>query len=87
MTGLTAPHEEPKNPELIVNTNHLTLNQCVDQLIDFLLVSKIISSRSPNGKANKTALKPWEMQLSSNVPHYEGCWKCQNRTFYEIIKT
>ena len=27
MTGLTAPYEEPQNPELIVDTNHLTLNQ------------------------------------------------------------
>jgi len=51
MTGLTAPYEEPKNPELIVATDLMPLNQCVDQLIDFLIVRKIIFSRSPNGNA------------------------------------
>jgi len=40
MTGLTAPYEEPQNPELIVDTNLLPLNQCVDQLIDFLIVAR-----------------------------------------------
>ncbi len=47
MTGLTAPYEEPENPELIVDTSLLLLNDCVDQLIDFLIVKKIIFSRSP----------------------------------------
>jgi adenylylsulfate kinase len=56
MTGLTAPYEEPKNPELIVDTNHLSLNQCVDQLIEFLIVSKIIFSRSPNGNSFRQSL-------------------------------
>lgn len=49
MTGITAPYEEPENPELVVDTNRMPLNKCVDQLIDFLTVSKIIFSRSPNG--------------------------------------
>ena len=51
MTGLTAPYEEPKNPELIVATDLMPLNDCVDLLIDFLIVRKIIFSRSPNGNA------------------------------------
>ena len=49
MTGLTAPYEEPENPELIVDTSLMPVNKCVDQLIDFLIVSKIIFSNSPNG--------------------------------------
>jgi len=57
MTGLTAPYEKLQNPELIVDTNHLTLNQCVDQLIDFLIVSKIIFSRSPNGHSLRKSLR------------------------------
>jgi len=48
MTGLTAPYEEPQNPDLVINTNHMPLNQCVDQLINFLITSKIIFSRSPS---------------------------------------
>ena len=51
MTGLTAPYEEPENPELIVGTDLMPLNKCVDQLIDFLIVRKIIFSRSPNGNS------------------------------------
>ena len=54
MTGLTAPYEEPENPELIVATDLLPLNDCVDQLIDFLIVSKIIFLRSPNGSLSSS---------------------------------
>ncbi len=48
MTGLTAPYEEPESPELVIDTNLMPLNKCVDQLIDFLIVSKIIFSNAPN---------------------------------------
>ena len=58
MTGLTAPYEELKNPELIVATDLMPLNDCVDQLIDFLIVSKIIFSRSSNGNALRQSLVP-----------------------------
>jgi len=56
MTGLTAPYEEPENPELIVATDLMPLNDCVDQLIDFLIVSKIIFSRSPNGSLSSSQI-------------------------------
>ena len=36
MTGLTAPYEEPENPELIVDTSLMPVNKCVDKLVDFL---------------------------------------------------
>ena len=49
MTGISAPYEEPEIPEMIVETNVMPLNKCVDQLIDFLIVSKIIFARSANG--------------------------------------
>ena len=49
MTGLTAPYEEPESPELVIDTSLMPLNKCVDQLIDFLIVSKIIFSNAPNG--------------------------------------
>jgi len=49
MTGITAPYEEPENPELLVETNLFPLNKCVDQLIEFFISNKIIFSRSPNG--------------------------------------
>ena len=56
MTGLTAPYEEPENPELIVATDLMPLNDCVDLLIDFLIVRKIIFSRSPNGNSLRQSL-------------------------------
>jgi adenylylsulfate kinase len=49
MTGLTAPYEEPETPELIIDTNLAPLSECVDQLTQFLIVNKIVFSRSPNG--------------------------------------
>ena len=49
MTGLTAPYEKPENPELIVDTSLMPVNKCVDQLIHFLIVSKIIFSNAPIG--------------------------------------
>ena len=48
MTGLTAPYEAPENPELTVDTNRMGLDQCVDRLIDFLILKKIIFSRRSN---------------------------------------
>ena len=49
MTALTAPYEKPENPELIVDTSLMPVNKCVDQLIHFLIVSKIIFSNAPIG--------------------------------------
>ncbi len=48
MTGLTAPYEAPRNPELTVDTNLMRLDQCVNSLIDFLTLKKIIFSRWAN---------------------------------------
>ena len=56
MTGITAPYEEPENPELIVNTSETSLDDCVDKMIEFLIVRKIIFSRSPNGNALRQSL-------------------------------
>ena len=42
MTGLTAHYEEPESPELVIDTSLMPLNKCVDQLIDLLIVDKII---------------------------------------------
>ena len=54
MTGLTAPYEEPENPELIVNTSQTPLDDCVDKIIDFLIVKKIIFSQT-SGRTKLTS--------------------------------
>ena len=35
-TGISSPYEEPENPELLVNTGEHSLDDCVDQVIEFL---------------------------------------------------
>ncbi|MCB2306899.1 adenylyl-sulfate kinase [Clostridium estertheticum] len=41
-TGISSPYEKPENPEIVVNTKEKTVDQCVDQILDYLkLVSKI----------------------------------------------
>ncbi|MBW9152626.1 adenylyl-sulfate kinase [Clostridium estertheticum] len=41
-TGISSPYEKPVDPEIVVNTKEKTVDQCVDQILDYLkLVSKI----------------------------------------------
>ena len=35
-TGISAPYEEPENPELIIDTSQLDLHQCRDTVIKYL---------------------------------------------------
>ena len=43
MTGISAPYEEPENPELLVETNTLSLDESVDRVMQFLIERKIVS--------------------------------------------
>ncbi|MBN1968415.1 MAG: adenylyl-sulfate kinase [Candidatus Delongbacteria bacterium] len=36
-TGVSAPYEEPKNPDLVLNTNNTSLKENLDILLDFFL--------------------------------------------------
>jgi adenylylsulfate kinase len=42
MTGISAPYEEPENPDLIVQTDRLSLDQSVDKVVQFLLENRLI---------------------------------------------
>jgi len=42
MTGISAPYEEPEHPSLIIETDKLGLQQCVDAVISFLLKQDLI---------------------------------------------
>ncbi len=44
MTGIHAPYEEPENPDLIIDTDELALNQSIDIVITFLHEQQIIYS-------------------------------------------
>jgi len=46
MTGISDPYEEPEHPSLIIETDKLSLQRCVDEVIEFLLKQKLISAVS-----------------------------------------
>jgi adenylylsulfate kinase len=41
-TGISSPYEDPKHPELIINTDNETLEESVGKVIDFLRVKSVI---------------------------------------------
>ncbi len=41
-TGISAPYEEPENPEIILETNKMSINECVEKVIRYLEEKKII---------------------------------------------
>src|SRR5690606_20173178 len=42
-TGIDSPYEVPSEPELVLHTDSMTVEECADKIIDFLRVGKIIS--------------------------------------------
>jgi len=44
MTGISAPYEEPLAADIVVETDRFTLDECVDQVIEFLIRNGIFSS-------------------------------------------
>jgi adenylylsulfate kinase len=42
MTGVSDPYEEPEHPSLIIETDKLGLQQCVDEMLAFLLKQGLI---------------------------------------------
>jgi adenylylsulfate kinase len=46
MTGISAPYEEPGHSDLIIETDKLGLQQCVDEVIEFFLKKGLISAVS-----------------------------------------
>ncbi|WP_163859854.1 adenylyl-sulfate kinase [Paenibacillus elgii] len=41
-TGISSPYESPRNPELVIETDKLTINQSVDKIMQFLQEKKLI---------------------------------------------
>jgi len=41
-TGISSPYEEPANPELVVETNQYSVEECVQQVIDYLTARELI---------------------------------------------
>src|SRR5215210_6451238 len=47
LTGLQDPYEEPENPEIIVDTERQTLEECVNVMLDRVLQTHNINAKSP----------------------------------------
>ncbi len=40
-TGISAPYDEPENPDLVLETHRFSLDECVDQVVDFIIRTNI----------------------------------------------
>jgi len=47
-TGISAPYEEPENPELILDTNKMNAHECAQKVIAYLSVNKYIPAITCN---------------------------------------
>lgn len=43
-TGISDPYEEPENPEILIESDKLSIEESVDKIIDFLLVNKYLKT-------------------------------------------
>jgi adenylylsulfate kinase len=41
-TGVSAPYERPETPEIVLETDKMTVEQCVDALLDYLIENEYI---------------------------------------------
>jgi adenylylsulfate kinase len=53
-TGISSPYEAPLNPELMIRTGELPLEDCVAQVIDYLQQRNIFNGMSGSGQATKS---------------------------------
>ena len=45
-TGIDDPYEEPENPEMILETDKVNLEQCVEEILNFLEARGLVSRMS-----------------------------------------
>jgi adenylylsulfate kinase len=46
-TGINAPYERLKTPEIVLETEKTTVEQCVDILLNYLIETEYVNSHSP----------------------------------------
>jgi Arc/MetJ-type ribon-helix-helix transcriptional regulator len=56
-TGVDDPYEEPENPEIILDTEHYTLEENVNRLINKLKEYKLIEDGDMQGHSDKVIIK------------------------------
>lgn len=43
-TGIDDPYEEPENPEIVIETEKLSVEECADKIMEFLEVKKLLNA-------------------------------------------
>src|SRR4030067_1207509 len=56
-TGISAPYEEPENPEIMLNTDTMSIEQCTKMLFDYLVKNEYIQAHRYTNEINGNALK------------------------------
>lgn len=51
-TGISSPYEEPENPEIVLDTSVQNVNECVEQIIDYLTSKRIFAPSDENQSVN-----------------------------------
>lgn len=51
-TGISSPYEEPENPEIVLDTSVQNVNECVEQIIDYLTSKRIFTPSDENQSVN-----------------------------------
>lgn len=51
-TGISSPYEEPKNPEIVVDTSVQNVNECVEEIIGYLTSKQIFAPSHANKSVN-----------------------------------
>ena len=44
-TGISSPYEEPDNPELVIDTGTKSIDECVDQILDYLVKRRVYEGK------------------------------------------
>ncbi len=44
-TGIDDPYEAPESPEVLVDTNELSVNECAKKILDYLVANSIVEDR------------------------------------------
>lgn len=60
-TGIDDPYEAPEKPEVVINTDKLSVNECAKAILDYLVAHEIVEAREDmvvNGAAEKAAEAP-----------------------------
>jgi len=48
-TGVNNPYEEPSSPEVVIETDKLSVNESVDKILDYLINQKIVGRKMAKG--------------------------------------